>query len=251
MGDNKSSLNNMSFQAVAAVVFYTFRESHDYSSLLANESVELKQPLAHPSKLLGYATIHRVENGQYTAGQPINAEFLTAMSSMILPKTSPESFFLHDRAVYFSARTRQLVWWKPAGPHHILFAHNTGIKSGTAKLPPLLFCYFEGTLEVFALKKDARPNAETLLYQGPFFNAKCMGNVRMPSYAYPSDCEKLEDLFFTSEFTLNVKPVLEKVDPIDLWTSLMGGADFPMECLVQYRTLREHITADRDADFGA
>jgi PRTRC genetic system protein B len=174
---------------------------------------------------------------------PINSEFLAAMSSIVLPKTDAKSFFLHDRAVYFSHSTRQLVWWKAAGPQHILFSPKTGIKSGIVKLPPLLFCYFGGSLEVFALKTAVKPNAETLLYRSPFFNAGCMGSVRMPAHAYPSDCEKIEDLFFSSEFTLNVSPVLDKVDPIELWMALTDkGNDFPTECLVPYKTLLAHIT---------
>ena len=246
MKNREDKKEGMTFEAVAAIIFYAFNESYDhFSSIVGDEEADegMKQPLLHHNKPLCYATVHHIDKGQYTAGRPISSAFLDAMSSITLPKADAKSFFLHNRAVYYSHRTRQLVWWRPAGPQHVLFAESTRIQSGIAKLPPLLFCYFGSSLEVFALKDDIRPTPDTLLYKGPFFNAGCMGNVRMPFNVYPSDCERIEDLFFSSEFTLNVKPMLDRLDPIDLWTNLTAkGIDFPIDCLVPHRTLIEHIT---------
>lgn len=103
-----------------------------------------------------------------------------------------------------------LIWYQPPSQQLINFK-SAGIKSGTSKVPAMLYAVHDDELTVFALQSNRRPNWKTKLFHSPFFNVYadgkvCMGNVKKPEGIVDivNAMAAWEKSFWGSEFTHTV-----------------------------------------------
>lgn len=110
-----------------------------------------------------------------------------------------------------------LCWWKAASRLPIFFntkekKFNQGMSGKEVLHPPLVFLAKPGRLQIFALERNERPKAETILCRAPYYNlyaglgsfeegAMCRGNVRLPEVTIPRDILIWEKAFFDTNFT--------------------------------------------------
>ncbi len=157
-----------------------------------------------------------------------------------------------------------LCWWKPACRAPIFFStkekkFNQEVSGKEVLHPPLLFLAKPGRLQIFALKENERPTAETVLCRAPYYNlydegAMCRGNVRLPEVCQVRDIPIWEKAFFETNFThsniggqkLTTHPGghdglwREMAAPVKTWCS--GKEVFPGEMLIPLKlTLQEAV----------
>jgi PRTRC genetic system protein B len=190
-----------------------------------------------------YATYHPARNidGRPTllAGVPATAEQLAEIAKAADQQAAFRGF-VPSNVLYIAPR--MLAWWTPACGRHIWFTgeNNIGNQSGLVNHPPLLFIARNDDLFVFALRENQRPDTAATLYHAPYFNVwesghMCSGNVDVPTNPGPQTLAAYEDAFFLSKFThANHKNLIKrKGGATRLWLDLLGGVEFPLQCLVK------------------
>ena len=107
----------------------------------------------------------------------------------------------------------QLVWSVKKGNRKLFYSEENekqGLLTKEYLLPTLIFKYSNKSLSVFAIVDNERINADSELYQAPFFNVNsygnvCMGNVNInlvEKFKTFDKCKDfLENSFFNSFFT--------------------------------------------------
>jgi PRTRC genetic system protein B len=228
-----TAVEGMEFQASAAILVHELPKRSEKDG----DFVGLSSTPEFPPN---FVTMHRIRNGQLCEGFPITRRKLFALCKRLLPSLGKDLEYVPDNVIAYTPYNVTLLWWLPAGVRHLYFDTSTHIKSGKAPVPPLLLRYNQIGLTVFALKDNRRPTPETEIWQSPFFNFGCMGNVKLPKKPGLSDLGKLEDLFFRSAFTFHNDPKLKGTTGGALWKSLVGSGktEFPYECLIKAGTLR-------------
>ncbi|MFI5294349.1 MAG: hypothetical protein ACHQ0Y_04920 [Thermodesulfovibrionales bacterium] len=229
-------LERMSYEAEAALVVYGLRDG-DVREEKGYEAYYNAGPSA-PSHFL---SLHKFRSGKACEGSPISKRKLMKLLKRVMPSLNDQMAFLPDHVIGYTSFNTTMLWWRPAETRHLFFDKSTGIPSGKAPLPALLFRFNGSGLSTFALKENKRPTPDTEMYYTPFFNWQCMGNVKLPEHPTPSDTAKLEDLFFRSAFTFHNPPTLEGTTGDGLWKSLVGSGktEFPCECLVKAGKVRD------------
>lgn len=209
--------------AKAVIVLCEMPRQNDYSIIDTDD------------RFTKYLQLHRVENGVVCEGRPVKIEELRTLLKGINGGSSSCGVL---SANMLSVDPGLSMWWYiPAGKRYISFAKRTGIASGEAQLPALLFGVDNHGLSVWALASDERPTEKTPVYHAPFFNVTqgsvCMGNVRVPEGVNIEDAVKWEKLFFRSVFTDEGDMQLSGIKPVDLWKSLTNGKlkKFPVKHL--------------------
>ncbi|MCX5814884.1 MAG: PRTRC system protein B [Proteobacteria bacterium] len=141
-----------------------------------------------------------------------------------------------------------VMWWRPGDVRYLLFANNTGIKSGYSPVPPALFLANDQGLMVWALEENKRPLPETRLHHYPLFNIHsngscCMGNIRVPDKMNIEVTKEYEQLFFGGVCNNDLPPTLDKITGKDLWNMLIRKKmkHFPMEYLADTKNTIENI----------
>lgn len=233
-----TDVEKMTYSAQSALVFYSLdredKESNIWSYKMGGGS---RTPES-------FVTLHRIQKGLVCEGQPVSRKKLLKICRTVIPSLDRDFDYLPEDVIAYSKATDRMVWWLPAGVRSIFFNKATGIKSGKAPLPPLLFSFSRGNLQVFALSEDSRPVPSTITYYSPFFNGSCMGNVSLPMKALLSDLRKIEELFFGAAFTLERTPTLNGITGEDLWKSLISGElkQFPVDRLVKNGTVSKLLS---------
>jgi PRTRC genetic system protein B len=193
-----------------------------------------------------YITQHDVkivgQRPMLMAGVPVTKDALAQFADVAAVKTA-YSGFVPDRVIYVARNT--VAWWTPAQRRRVWFKADAPIGERSAEVshPPLMFVARNDKWYVFALKDDARPTPKTKLFRAPYFNVWdegeiCTGNVELPTHAGPETLSAYEEAFFRSRFThSNSKKLIHgKGGAKALWLSLLDGADFPMDQLVNVST---------------
>lgn len=190
-----------------------------------------------------FLTQNPIQNGAILEGRPITEETVRRVAKLITPE---EKLGLIEENVLLDCKSKRIMaWWVGAKQRMIHFSQDTGIKSGKAPMPAMLFVTNNGSLRVFALKENKRPALDTMLYSPPFYNSSayggvCMGDIKTPE---SRDTKKWETAFFESRFTLHGEPKLEGISGKTLWQRLVGSGKkvFPIEYLAEFATLNTLI----------
>jgi PRTRC genetic system protein B len=148
------------------------------------------------------------------------------------------------------ARTETLLcWWSAAAIRPLFFRRNDpGLASLRGKLyphPPLVFLATRADLFVWALPRDERPVANTVLCRAPYWNIYdsdarvCLGTMVHPESLNLESCRRWEEGFFRSEFTHAAGP--HKVTRyrkgfLAMWKSLDNKPAFPLKYLIALNT---------------
>jgi PRTRC genetic system protein B len=208
------------------------------------------EPRAHsgsgPAAL--YATVHQVQNFgteanpnfQVAAGSPLTREALLSMFEELAKRHSLNTDIIPENVLSISAD--HMVWWMPAGERAVYF-NNKELGKRAAKVPhpPLMFAVVKGQWYIFALAKNERPTAETVLQFAPYFNvydscAICIGSAQVPRGISAYATAQWENAFFESEFTHingSEKKTTHPRGEYALWKEMLDRAypTFPVEFL--------------------
>lgn len=194
-----------------------------------------------------YVVKHRIDReGRLLEGTPLTRDVLRKICSLVIPSLQMLEY-LPDRMLAYSSGSAML-WWTPAGPRHVFFTKETGLRSGIYPVPAMLFLVTNQTLHMWALAASVRPELSTTFYHSPFFNVYengtcCMGDIDIPRNVSLRDLNVWEEVFFDGACTSHILPKLDGIDPYDLWRSVNGKPEFPHEYLVPCGTVKDVITS--------
>lgn len=196
-------------------------------------------------------------------GNPINAHPLSvkemiALSEILKSTQELQNNYLQckgvipSKLIYVNTQNNgNAVWHTPPQEVSLFFTDNLGIQSGKVKIPALLWKATKESLQVFALKGKAKPNADTALYYAPFFNLSADGRVCMGTVNINIDRQthlenfmaQWEAYFFNSYFTHTLGNHRHcKGNLVELWKAQATGRDFPQDELIKNgRTLKDFI----------
>jgi len=212
-----------------------------------------------------YATIHDIridkKNGSpnLLQGDPLSHSALAEIMRDLSQSVQIGAFLPPH---ILSVGHNSVVWWMKPSKRMTFFHCNgddrcIGKESAVIPTPALVFGVNESGWYVFALKGDERPQADTPLYQCPYFNvslngAICIGTTDIPK-DYSADSTVLWDkAFFDSAFSHpNVhhpaKLVEFKSGSYRFWRSMLDGKwkkRFPEQVLVpKEKTVGDFIEA--------
>ena len=139
-----------------------------------------------------------------------------------------------------------LVWWERGMRRAMFFeAQDAAVNAISGRVfpqPPLVFvAQRSGTstrLQVFALKQDVRPLADTPLCLAPYWNASqgvvCMGSTQQPDRLEPGNTREWSSAFFASAFTHGTSHVVVRTGQsyAEFWRSIERRKTFPKEALI-------------------
>lgn len=142
-------------------------------------------------------TVHNIEHDDggdplIGAGRVLGAEEKTEIAD-ILNANASAGFSLQDHRV-IAQSSYAIAWWEPKAEREIMFRSARNIVRHTAMFPSMVGVYIRGSLHFAVTKggKDARPDADTLLYRIPLPNLMsggsfCRGNAHIPAKANASN----------------------------------------------------------------
>lgn len=188
-------------------------------------------------------------------GCPINAHPLTVQETIALAECfnssaelsndylRPEGLIPEKVLSINPTKIGHVIWYTERMEADLLFIEDLGIESGKAEVPAMIWKADKGSLTIYALAANAKPNAETPLYNAPFFNihhngSVCMGTVDVDTEA--ANCledfiGKWESYFWNSYFSHLIgeqSPVRGNI--VQLWQKMVNtGTKFPMEVLIK------------------
>ncbi len=182
---------------------------------------------------------HDIVEGRLTEGRPLTSDALLELCAVAMPEIKSTVSFIPPELLAFTPGHDRgmMAWWRPAQIRHLYFHKSTGIPSGPAPVPSMLFMVLRGRLSVWVLDATERPEQKASVYHSPFFNTMgtgvCLGNMRLPATATPADMLKWERAYWRSAFTLEGPPRLKGIEGAELWKKLIkeGRKKFPAKHL--------------------
>lgn len=215
-------------------------------------------PYRHPFITLHEVT-HENEESRLGEGQLVTPQMLVDLMTGLGRSTPLE--ILPERVIVRTTDT--IVWWAPACQRTMFFS-DRGEDVVLKKLdgrryphPPLLFKASGSHLWIRALAVNERPNAESTLYNAPYWNCYdngvvCTGSMRIPREKSVGAIDGWERAFFQSEFTHAAGAVKHTNYPgglLALWQSLLNRNDFPTRYLVKAKQTLLEFVNDHDHQY--
>lgn len=197
----------------------------------------------------GFATVHDVQlQGEVPviqAGKLLGTADMASMMMEMMP--GRRLAFIDQRMLALSEH--EMVWWMRPSRRTMWFntdgSDGLGQCFGEAWHPGLVFCAGECGWRVYAIKGSERPEADTPLFQAPYYNVNsegliCRGSADLPKSIGPDQIEAHEEVFFRSRFThpnVHVKRKLTRArgGAGGLWKRMLDekAKCFPESTLVQ------------------
>lgn len=218
-----------------------------FVSLAASQTLALQSAILLYRGPRAFATWHSVaindKNGlSLSEAQPLTLDFVRAISQGLA--SHPPIEVLPENVLVRTADV--LVWWTAATQRTMFFRATdesvVRLNGQRFSHPPLVWKVSGHELWVRALKKDARPTADTPLFVAPYWNVNgedgltCQGSMRSPEDAGVESIRQWEQAFFQSEFThsTGVRPLTNHSRGFaGLWERLAdSGKLFPTNRLV-------------------
>lgn len=230
-------LNRMAFKARAALVFYELEDGDTANEGNSNQDC-VDYYDSGPSAPKHFVSIHRIRGGELCEGLPLTKRKLLNLCRNVVPALGKGMTYIPEHVINYRQYPTTLIWWRPAGVKHLFFDEGTGIPSGSAPLPPLIFRYNGMGLTTFALKENRRPTPATELWGTIWSNFGCLGqeaSSRLPKAPRPDQTEYIEDLFFRAAFNDHNPASFKGITYEALWKSLVGSGKtkFPLKHLVK------------------
>jgi PRTRC genetic system protein B len=179
---------------------------------------------------------------------PLSEKECNEFGKLLQSEKEKENAFLHHNSIlpenvlYFSQGLHgEAVWYTPVQKVNLYFTPSLGIADGDAILPALLWKASKNKMQIWAIKSDHRPRANTALFLAPFFNiygdgSVCMGNVKInisQNCSLTAFIAQWQTNFFASTFSHSILPTSPiEGNIVQLWQNLVGsGKEFPTEVL--------------------
>lgn len=148
-----------------------------------------------------------------------------------------------------------LLWYVKGKTRLLSLNKQTGLESGLAPFPTLLFALTGSMLRAFALKTVGAPNEKSKLYRLPLWNLlseegnMCMGNADfLTEGTYQEIMDKAEDGFFNSQFSHANTTACKSGDIAKMWGKLIGtDKPFPKKELLPsklYNNLADFMSSN-------
>lgn len=196
-----------------------------------------------------FATVHKVSQNN---GVPVldvgEAMSLASLASIAMSLGTSAHIGKFLRPEILSVGMNSVVWWIKPDFRRVWFncSNNKtiGVESAETPHPGLVMAVVSDRWYVFAVKGDTRPEADTLLYQAPYFNVWtngliCTGSTQVPEDVSASNIASWETAFFSSAFS---HPNVHAPDKLlkyrggeyKFWRHMLDGRfkDFPEKVLV-------------------
>lgn len=186
-----------------------------------------------------YIESHQInDQGQVMEGKPLMEQTLQNIISVMHRDQKDRSILngvVPFNLLYYKPTPGgkyDIAWYRPAEVRFFHFAQPLKLKSGKMWAPAMVYSVEDGSLYVYALKKDDRPTEKTPLMRGPFHNVAddgkvCLGNayVKKPlDKNFASAMKYWEDLFWLSEFAHLNGAANPTVSPIaDVYKKLLSS----------------------------
>ncbi|VWC46732.1 hypothetical protein BLA23254_07417 [Burkholderia lata] len=176
------------------------------------------------------------------AGRPLDRVVLIETLRQLAANSAPRAEFLPATVLCVSADS--VTWWCPPGLRRVFFkCKEIGERSSVVPHPGLVFRASSNGFAVFAVQCAGRPDADTPVFEPPYFNTWirggiCIGSARVPSRVDVASIGGWEAGFFESAFT-HPNAGGKRVDYQDgiyaFWRDMLDGKFgevFPIEALV-------------------
>lgn len=166
---------------------------------------------------ISYATIHPVDcpsrdaSPVIRAGRPADRASIKAVCASLIESARVRSGILSDNIL--SIGLEHVVWWSRPTKRNYFFDCKkndgsvcVGKRAGMGFAPGLVFVAKEQSMRVYAVKGDARPNADTPLMVAPLMNVwedgrVCTGSMPLPDSTMTESVTKWEGSFWDSNFS--------------------------------------------------
>lgn len=195
-----------------------------------------------------------IERGQVVFGNP--QEVTAGLLDDLLTLRDGHDLVLLPANVLAHSNS-SVAWHVPAQPRPLFFSasRNTGcerVSGQTLPQPPLVMIATPGSLFVYALQEDRRPEADTPLMLAPYYNLfadsrVCFGTMKRPAHNTVGSLAAWEQSFYESHFTHNASPKprwSSRHTHVELWEAARDTGAFDPAWLVSAdKTLAEAIKA--------
>ncbi|WP_338510290.1 PRTRC system protein B [Burkholderia gladioli] len=192
---------------------------------------------AHPVKVVG-----RDGKPVLGAGRPLDRETLTTTLRELVENAAPRAEFLPATVLGVSGDS--VTWWCPPGMRRVFFeCKEIGQRSALVPHPGLVFSASRSGFSVFAVQCAGRPEANSPVFEPPYFNTWdggriCIGSAHVPARVDVASIDGWESGFFESAFT-HPNAGGKRVDYQDgiyaFWRDMLDGRFgevFPLDALV-------------------
>lgn len=196
-------------------------------------------------------------------GNPINAHPLSVQETISLATDLSKvqevrsdymdcGGLIPEKVLALNQLNGSVIWYTPTQQVNLLFSPGLNIPNGKTFVPAMVWKADREELKVFALVSDKKPQAETPLYNAPFFNIYpdarvCMGTVatdKTPANDLNEFMLEWEHLFWNSYFSHLNDRYKVKGNIVQLWQNqIANGTAFPKEVLIKYGKNLKDIAA--------
>lgn len=184
------------------------------------------------------------------AGAPLRKDALSNALYALLGTGRPELLPTN----VLSAGPGYLAWWCPPQRRAVFFDAGSALSArhGSVPQPGLVFVWTLRSVYVMALHTDKRPDANSMLYNTPYWNVwkggnVCKGNAPFPERPSVDQIAATENAFFHSRNThpnVGGRLVNYRGGSTALWCDLLDGKHkcFPLRALLPAKvTLSEFL----------
>ncbi|RXV64498.1 PRTRC system protein B [Burkholderia stabilis] len=218
----------------------------------STQSVQLESAILFYANKSGnqYATVHEINHdcdgrAVIGAGRPVGRAALVESLLQLDRNAAPMPDFLPGNVL--GSSSNGVTWWCPPAMRRVFFdCEELGRRSAVVPHPGLIFQAAYTGFRVFAIETTERPDAETPLFEPPYFNTWdagkiCIGSAQVPSRVEVAAIGGWEGAFFESAFThpnQGGKRVEYKQGVFAFWRDMLDGKfaeAFPLDVLVPTR----------------
>jgi PRTRC genetic system protein B len=204
-----------------------------------------------------YATVHEILTDPKTlrpiigAGRPLTCDALLGAVRSLAKEASPATEFLPATVLGLSMVA--VTWWCPPTQRRVFFeCEELGNRSAVVPHPGLIFRAGSNGFRVFAVKGSERPQADTPIFEPPYFNtwdrgSICIGTASVPKRIDVASIAGWEAGFFDSAFThpnVGGKRLTYPNGEFAFWRDMLDGkfsGGFPEEVLVPMKVTAKQI----------
>ena len=134
-----------------------------------------------------YLEVHQIKDGKVGPGKPCSEEAIKKLQSVLIKRKRNTYNFIKgivpDGIIYLDSDTTNsvFIWRTEKHKQQLNFSKDTGITSGEAEVPNMIWCWAKENLTVYAYKEWK--GMDTELFYVPLPNTNqggvCLGNVKI------------------------------------------------------------------------
>lgn len=158
-----------------------------------------------------YVEVRKIDSkGVMGAGMPVTYKFMEEIAnSYVEAHNGTPHGIIPDNMLFCDTRKgcEKYVWYNPPCMRTMYFKKSLGLEDREYNVPGVVYVAGDDRLQIYAYKSD-KPDAETVLYNGPFFNTTggsvCLGTAKLKLPTDPTFYQLMEyweKRFWMTEFS--------------------------------------------------